>query len=107
MKRWRMYDAIIVGSGPNGLAAGITLAREGLSVLILEASDTPGGGARTEALTLPGFIHDRCSSIFPLAVASPFFRSLKLDVDWIQPEIAVAHPLEKDRATWLARSLDS
>jgi phytoene dehydrogenase-like protein len=101
------YDAIVVGSGPNGLAAAITLAREGLSVLVLEANDTPGGGARTEALTLPGFLHDTCSSIFPMAVASPFFRSLNLDVDWIQPEIAVAHPLEKDRAAWLTRSLDS
>ena len=73
------YDAIVVGAGPNGLAAAITLAREGLSVLVLEAKDTIGGGTRTAELTLPGFAHDVCSAVHPLGVGSPFFRSLPLD----------------------------
>jgi len=100
------YDAIIVGAGPNGLAAAITLAKAGLSVLVLEANATPGGGCRTEALTLPGFIHDTCSSIHPMGKASPFFRSLDLGIDWIQPEIAVAHPLGTG-AAWLNQSIVS
>jgi phytoene dehydrogenase-like protein len=101
------YDAIVVGSGPNGLAAAITLAKAGLSVLVLEANETPGGGVKTEALTLPGFAHDVCSSIHPLAVASPFFRTLDLDVQWIFPEIDLAHPLGGDGAAWLNRSITS
>jgi phytoene dehydrogenase-like protein len=105
MKLSNCHDAVVVGSGPNGLAAAITLARAGLSVLVLEASATPGGGAKTESLTLPGFSHDVCSSIHPLAVGSPFFRSLRLDVEWIQPEFDVAHPLGGERAAWLNRSL--
>lgn len=98
-------DAIVVGSGPNGLAAAVTLAREGLRVLVLEANDQAGGGLRSDALTLPGFVHDVCSSIHPLALGSPFFRSLNLDVQWIQPELAVAHPLDGGRAAWLSRSI--
>ena len=72
------YDAIIIGSGPNGLAAGITLAREGLRVLILEGRDTPGGGMRTAELTLPGFLHDVCSAVHPMAMLSPFLSTLPL-----------------------------
>jgi phytoene dehydrogenase-like protein len=75
----RDYDAVIVGSGPNGLAAAITLQQQGLTTLLLEARGTIGGGIRSAELTLPGFIHDICSAIFPMAVASPFFLQLPLD----------------------------
>jgi phytoene dehydrogenase-like protein len=103
------YDAVIVGSGPNGLAAAITLAREGLSVVVLEASATIGGGARSAELTLPGFVHDLCSAIHPLAAASPFFRTLPLErfgLHWIEPEIALAHPLDGGTAACLYRDVD-
>ncbi len=86
------YDAVIVGSGPNGLAAAITLAKKGLSTVVIEAKSTIGGGMRSEALTLPGFIHDVCSSVHPLAVSSPFLQSLPLDVKWIEPEFSLSHP---------------
>jgi phytoene dehydrogenase-like protein len=102
-------QAVVVGSGPNGLAAAITLAQAGLRVKILEASETIGGGLRSAELTLPGFIHDVCSAIHPLAVSSPFFRSLPLGeagLEWIDPEIALAHPLEADAAVCLKRSLE-
>lgn len=95
------YDAVIVGAGPNGLAAALVLAGEGLSVLVLEANDTIGGGARTEELTLPGFHHDVCSAIHPMGVLSPFFREIGLSqtgvgapLTWIQPPVSLAHPLE-------------
>ena len=91
------YDAIVAGSGPNGLSAAITLQRSGLNVLILEAKQTIGGGLRSEELTLPGFIHDVCSAIHPLAAGSPFFNSLPLEqfgLDFIYPEIAAAHPFD-------------
>jgi phytoene dehydrogenase-like protein len=103
------YDAVVVGSGPNGLAAAITLARLGRSVQVIEARDTVGGGARTMALTLPGFHHDVCSTTHPLGVSSPFFRSLPLaehGLEWIQPEAALAHPLDGGRAALAVRSLD-
>src|SRR6056297_2501231 len=95
------YDAIVVGSGPNGLSAGIRLSQEGLKVLILEAKDTIGGGTRTKELTEPGFLHDVCSAVHPTAVGSPFLSSLGLQnhgLEFIQPEVAYAHPLEDGEA---------
>src|SRR5258707_4761629 len=94
-------DAIVVGSGPNGLAAAITLARAGRSVAMFEAQSTIGGGARSAELTLPGFWHDRCSAIHPLAAGSPFFKKLPLErygLDWIQPDVPLAHPLDNGSA---------
>ncbi|MBO0793465.1 MAG: NAD(P)/FAD-dependent oxidoreductase, partial [Ktedonobacteraceae bacterium] len=102
-----MHDAIVVGAGPNGLAAAITMARAGCSVQVLEAKGTIGGGCRSAQLTLPGFTHDVCSAIHPLAVASPFLRSLPLErygVEWVHPDVMVAHPLENGGAAWLTRS---
>jgi phytoene dehydrogenase-like protein len=87
-------DAVIIGSGPNGLAAAIVLAQAGLSVIVYEAEASIGGGARSAELTLPGFVHDICSAVHPLAIASPFFRSLPLaehGLEWIQPPAALAH----------------
>src|SRR5438477_5367438 len=103
------YDAVVVGSGPNGLAAAITLTRAGYSVLVLEANSTIGGGARSAELTLPGFVHDICSAIHPMGVASPFFRSLPLadhGLEWIHPAAPLAHPLDDGSATMLERSID-
>lgn len=104
-----MHDAIVVGAGPNGLAAAITMARAGCSVQVLEAKGTIGGGCRSAQLTLPGFTHDVCSAIHPLGVASPFLRSLPLErygVEWVHPDVMVAHPLENGGAAWLTRSLE-
>jgi phytoene dehydrogenase-like protein len=104
------YDAVIVGSGPNGLAAAITFARAGRSVLVIEAADTIGGGCRSAELTLPGFTHDVCSAIQPLAVSSPFFRSLPLadyGVEWIYPDAAFAHPLDDGSAAIVERSVEA
>src|SRR2546428_13109052 len=91
------YDAIVVGSGPNGLTAAIVLAQAGLSVLVREAQDTIGGGARLAELTLPGFVHDVCSAVHPMAAGSPIFRSLPLashGLQWIQPPLLLAHPFD-------------
>ena len=101
-------DAIIVGSGPNGLAAAITLARAGRSVTVLEARDHTGGGATSAELTLPGFIHDHCSAVHPLALESAFFSSLPLaehGLEWVQPPAPLAHPLDDGTAMMLERSL--
>src|SRR6266700_6115745 len=103
------YDAAIVGSGPNGLASAITLARAGLKVLVLEANSTIGGGARSAEMTLPGFVHDVCSAVHPLAAGSPFFKTLPLErfgLTWIQPEIPLAHPLDDGTAACLHRDVD-
>ena len=103
------YDAVVVGSGPNGLAAAITLARAGCSVLVCEANAAIGGGARSANLTLPGFVHDVCSAVHPLAAASPFFKTLPLErfgLEWIQPEIPLAHPLDNGFAACLYKDLD-
>jgi phytoene dehydrogenase-like protein len=100
-------DAIVVGAGPNGLAAAITLARAGWSVRLVEAMDTVGGAARSAALTLPGFTHDVCSAIYPLSVVSPFLLDLPLErhgVRWIDPPIQLAHPFDDGTAAVLSRS---
>jgi phytoene dehydrogenase-like protein len=103
-----MYDAIIIGSGPNGLSAGVALAREGCSVLVLEAGPTPGGGARTEELTLPGYFHDVCSAVHPLAPTSAFFRELGIEdgIEWIEPPVLLAHPLDDGTAAVMTRSVE-
>src|SRR6266498_1573788 len=100
------YDAVIVGSGPNGLAAAITLAQAGHSVHVIEGRATIGGGARTAELTLPGFRHDICSAIHPLVAASPFFSALDLDLDLVESPAAVAHPLDGGSAVLVRRSID-
>ncbi len=97
----------IVGAGPNGLAAGVTLAREGCRVVIYEAADRIGGGTRTEDLTLPGFHHDVCSAVHPMGIASPFLRTLNLErygLEWIHPPLAMAHPFDDGTAAWLDHS---
>jgi phytoene dehydrogenase-like protein len=103
------YDAVVIGAGPNGLAAGIVLARAGWSVLVREAAAQIGGGIRVKELTLPGFTHDVCSAIHPLALSSPVFRALPLQdhgLEWIQPPAPVAHPFEDGSAVVMARSVD-
>jgi len=102
------YDAVVVGSGPNGLAAGILLQQSGLRVLILEGKETIGGGMRTAELTEPGFHHDICSAIHPLAAESPFFRQLPLadfGLEWIHPPLPLAHPFDGGTAAVIERSL--
>lgn len=104
------YDAAVVGSGPNGLAAAITLARAGRSVVVFERADTAGGGLRSRELTLPGFMHDVCSAIHPLGLGSPFFQSLPLarfGLEWVHPPLAIAHPLADGSAAALARSVEA
>lgn len=103
----RQYDAVVVGSGPNGLSSAITLQKEGLSVLLIEGKDTIGGGMRTQELTLPGFKHDVCSAIHPMAMGSPFFATLPLQeygLEFIQAPLAAAHPFD-DGTTAFYRNL--
>lgn len=103
------YDAIVVGSGPNGLSAAIVLQQAGLSVLLVEGKDTIGGGMRTAELTLPGFKHDICSAIHPMAAASPFFKTLplkKYGLEFINPPIAAAHPFDDGTAAALTQSIE-
>ncbi|HEY8648931.1 MAG TPA: NAD(P)/FAD-dependent oxidoreductase [Candidatus Limnocylindria bacterium] len=102
-----MADAIVVGAGPNGLAAAIALAQRGLAVRVHEANDTIGGGCRTAELTLPGFHHDTCSAVHPLGAASPFFTRLDLRVEWIHPDAPVAHPLDDGPAVIVERSVEA
>lgn len=102
------YDAIVVGSGPNGLAAAITLIERGLRVLLIEGKEQVGGGMRTHELTLPGFRHDICSAIHPLAASAPFFKSLPLEkygLHLLHPQVLAAHPLSEGNSVCLYRSL--
>lgn len=103
-----MVDVAVVGSGPNGLAAAVTMARAGLSVQVFEAADTIGGGTRTAELTLPGFAHDVCAAVHPMALASPFFQAFNLDqrIDLMVPEVSYGHPLDGGQAGIAYRSLD-
>jgi phytoene dehydrogenase-like protein len=102
-------DAVVIGAGPNGLAAAVELARSGASVLVREAKGTIGGGTRTEALTEPGYLHDLCSACHPMGILSPFFRSLPLaehGLRWAQSGVSVAHPLDGEPAVLLTRSIE-
>jgi len=104
------YDAVVVGAGPNGLVAAATLAGEGWRVLVLEAGTAPGGGTRSAELTLPGYVHDVCSAVHPLALASPALTGLGLErhgVDWVHPPTPLAHPLDGGRAVMLERSVEA
>jgi phytoene dehydrogenase-like protein len=105
-----MMDAIVIGSGPNGLSAAIALAQAGLKVTVFEANLTIGGGVRSAALTLPGFIHDTCSAVHPFAVASPFWQTLPLaahGLEWIEPSVMLAHPFDDGSAMQVERSIDT
>src|SRR4051812_30917728 len=103
-----MPDAVVIGSGPNGLAAAIRIAEAGRSVAVLEAADTPGGAVKTEELTLPGFLHDTFSSVYPAGAASPVFARMPLarhGLEWIHPEACYAHPLPDGTAPALFRDV--
>jgi phytoene dehydrogenase-like protein len=102
-------EATVVGSGPNGLACAVALARAGVRVTVLEAAETIGGGTRSGELTVPGVLHDLCSAVHPMAAASPFFRSLGLErhgLEWRHAEVDLAHPLDGGRAATMVRSLE-
>jgi phytoene dehydrogenase-like protein len=104
-----MTTAIVVGAGPNGLAAAVTLAQQGVGVTVLEAAAKIGGGTRTSENTVPGLLHDDCAAIVPIALASPFFRSLDLEshgLEWAWPAVDLAHPIDGGRAGVMVRSLN-
>src|SRR5262245_1572387 len=103
------HDAVVVGSGPNGLTAAVVLARAGLSVLVIEGAATIGGGTRTQELTLPGFTHDVCSAVHAMAAASPILTALPLaehGLEWIEPPISLAHPFDDRSPALLRRNID-
>src|SRR5262249_46222467 len=105
----RSYDAIVIGSGPNGLAAAITLRRAGLSVLVVEAKQVLGGCVHSTELTLPDFKHDVCSAVYPLAIDSPFFATLPLSqfgLEWIYSPAPLAHPFDDGTAVVLERDVE-
>src|SRR5579859_6256799 len=109
MSTRQKYDAVVIGAGPNGLAAAITIARAGYSVAVYEAAETVGGGCRSKELTLPGLVHDVCSAVHPYGVVSPFFQSLPLErygVEWVHSPAPLAHPLPDGRVAMLERDLD-
>jgi phytoene dehydrogenase-like protein len=102
------YDAIVIGSGPNGLACAVALALQGLSTVVIEKAESIGGGTRTEELTLPGFFHDVCSAVHPLALASPFLKSLPLQdhgLKWILPDVQIAHPFDDGSVALVRKSV--
>ena len=106
----RKIRAVVIGSGPNGLAAAIELARAGLEVTVHEAAAQIGGGARSAELTLPGFVHDICSAVHPMAISSPCFEQYPLHahgLEWIQPEVPLAHPLDDGTAVVMERSIEA
>lgn len=106
----RGYDAVVVGSGPNGLSAAVALAQAGRSVLVREAAETIGGGTRTEELTLPGYLHDVCSIVHPLALSSPYFRTLPLaehGLEWVHSPACLAHPFDDGSVALLERSIEA
>src|SRR5580765_1760713 len=105
-----MIDAVVIGSGPNGLSAAVALAQAGCKVVVFEAHHTIGGGARSAELTLPGFTHDICSAVHPFAIASPFWRTLPLaahGLEWIEPSVMVGHPFDDGSAVMAERSLET
>ncbi|MGI9021520.1 MAG: phytoene desaturase family protein [Solirubrobacterales bacterium] len=105
-----MSDAVVVGSGPNGLAAAAVLARDGVRVRVIEAAETIGGGTRSSELTVPGVLHDHCSAVHPMAVGSPLLRSLELErhgLEWRWPDVDLAHPLDDGSAGTMLRSIDA
>ena len=102
------YDAVVIGAGPNGLSAAIVVAQAGKSVLVVEAKDSVGGGMRSAELTLPGFVHDVCSTAYPLGAGSPFFNSLPLaehGLEWVHPIAPVSHPFDDGTTAVLYRSV--
>jgi phytoene dehydrogenase-like protein len=104
-----MYDAVVVGAGPNGLAAGVRLAQAGASVVVVEQHDQLGGGCRSAEMTLPGFVHDVCSAVHPMGAASPYLRSLPLHehgLQWLDPDVLLAHPLDDGTAGVLLRGVE-
>src|SRR5919206_2710809 len=101
------YEAVVVGSGPNGLAAAVELARNGRSVIVREAEATLGGGTRSAELTLRGFVHALCSAVHPMGRGSPFFRELELPIEWVDPPAPAAHPLDDGTAVLLERDVEA